>query len=516
MNQSSMSRQFNTAAAETQKSFTAAASLAIIGIKLREKKIVEILEQYVHIPQKTVKHRPIDKLIDALIAILAGAHGLVEINTRLRGDKALQAAFGREECAEQSVVQQTLDACGEEQVKRLQEAWREILRAHSQVAHHDFTQGFLIVDVDMTGMPCGPKSEYATRGYFAHERNRRGRQLGRVFVAETQEIVTDMLFAGSEQLNVGLQPLVEQAEKILDLDEERRKLTIMRIDAGGGTQINFRWFFEKGYYFIGKVYSGKYAKKVAKKVKTWYADPQNTEREYGFVEEPLEEYPASCTCIAVRYRRRNGSWKVGLLVSTISVEQILTIMKRPMSEQSSPPDLIAAYLHFYDQRGGGIESSFSGDKSGLGFLKRSKKRFAAQEMVMLLNMIAHNIVTWVRHWLLDAQEEEQPSFVSPIHRYGTLRMVRDIFHISGCVKFDQPLCTEDPSNEYPVYQQKVGAYAPTLLHRKRSTRGHAESHIAPQIVQIVLNEHNRLAVVLLQPFQRLLASCNIVVTLGET
>ncbi len=39
---------------------------------------------------------------------------------------------------------------------------------------------------------------------------------------------------------------------------------------------------------------------------------------------------------------------------------------------------------FYDQRGGGVETSFKGDKQGLGIGKRSKKRFAAQQMVMLL------------------------------------------------------------------------------------------------------------------------------------
>ena len=52
--------------------------------------------------------------------MLAGAHGIVEINTRLRADPALQAAFGRTACAEQSVVQQTLDACTDENVTQMQ------------------------------------------------------------------------------------------------------------------------------------------------------------------------------------------------------------------------------------------------------------------------------------------------------------------------------------------------------------------------------------------------------------
>ena len=56
------------------------------------------------IRQKTVKYSPVQKLMDGLITILAGAHGLSEINTRLRSDPALQRAFGRTGCAEQSVA----------------------------------------------------------------------------------------------------------------------------------------------------------------------------------------------------------------------------------------------------------------------------------------------------------------------------------------------------------------------------------------------------------------------------
>ena len=50
------------------------------------------------IAQKTVMHTPLDKVYDAVITLRAGAHGLVEINTRLRSDPVLQAAFGRTGC----------------------------------------------------------------------------------------------------------------------------------------------------------------------------------------------------------------------------------------------------------------------------------------------------------------------------------------------------------------------------------------------------------------------------------
>src|SRR5437660_10856246 len=92
------------------KQFTGCATLAAIGIKLRELKVFQPIKQSVQIAQKTIKHSPTDKLYDAFISRLPAAHGLVEINTRLRADSALPRACARTRSAEQSVVQATLDA----------------------------------------------------------------------------------------------------------------------------------------------------------------------------------------------------------------------------------------------------------------------------------------------------------------------------------------------------------------------------------------------------------------------
>ena len=78
----------NESTIATTKAFTGSASLAAIGLKLRARKVFEPIEQQVQIAQKTVKDRPSDKLYDAWISSLAGAHGLVEINTRLRAARA--------------------------------------------------------------------------------------------------------------------------------------------------------------------------------------------------------------------------------------------------------------------------------------------------------------------------------------------------------------------------------------------------------------------------------------------
>jgi hypothetical protein len=70
--------------------FTPRATLAAIGGKLHALDLLAPIEEKVRINQKMIKHEPFEKLQDALITILAGAHGLSEINTRLRADPALQ------------------------------------------------------------------------------------------------------------------------------------------------------------------------------------------------------------------------------------------------------------------------------------------------------------------------------------------------------------------------------------------------------------------------------------------
>jgi hypothetical protein len=127
----------NESISGTTDHFTGCATLAATGAKLKQLDLFGPIRAQVQIQQKTIKHTPIDKLMDAFISLLAGAHGLVEINTRLRADPGLQRAFGRAACAEQSVVQETLSACTTANVIQLHQALDEIYRAHSQSFQHD-------------------------------------------------------------------------------------------------------------------------------------------------------------------------------------------------------------------------------------------------------------------------------------------------------------------------------------------------------------------------------------------
>ena len=148
--------------------------------------------------------------------------------------------------------------------------------------------------------------------------------------------------------------------------------------------------------------------------------------------------------------------------------EVLALTQQAPVSNSDPASVRLSYVYLYDQRGGGVETSFKGDHQGLGSTKRSKKRFAAQQMVILLSSLAHNVVVWAQQWL------STPS--SPVRHYGTLRMVRDVFHVSGFLVSD------------------------ALDH----------------LVHIVLNQAAPLAPPLVDSLRELLAPAHVAISLGQT
>jgi hypothetical protein len=234
--------------ASTARLYTPRATLCALGLKVRSLKLFDTISEHVRIRQKTIRHTPLEKMQDAFIAILAGAHGLCEVNTRVRSDEALQRAFGRQSCAEQSVVQETLDRCTAENVRQMEEAVDAIFRTHSRAYRHDYKRGLLLLDLDLTGLPCGRSAERAAKGYLSGYGIRRGRQMGRVMAPAYDEVVVDRLHPGNLQLRDTLPHLVEALERTLELEEAKRRRTVLRIDAGGGSMNGINWLLRRGYH----------------------------------------------------------------------------------------------------------------------------------------------------------------------------------------------------------------------------------------------------------------------------
>ena len=433
---------------------SACASLVVIGIWFQHQKIWSQVESQVKIKQKVRAYTANEKLLDCLLNILSGGHGLYETNLRVRPDEAVQQAFGRNGCAEQSTISDTLNACTAADVTALRQAITVILRQQGECYHHEYAKEWQLLDIDMTGMPAGRQGEAVTKGYFAHTKNRRGRQLGRVLATWYDEIVVDQLYSGKRQLDGSLPELIATTETVLALDEQRRTQTILRIDGGGGDDDNLNHLLQRGYQLLVKVKNWRRAHKLATTVTHWYPDPKLPKREVGWVEVPFS-YVRPTRQIALRTRKKNGSWSYHVLIFTLTDDALYHLCRQPSPAHSTTAELLSIILDAYDRRSGGLETQNRADKQGLGLTHRNKQHFAAQEMLVLLAQLAHNLIVWSRRLLIQVD----PSF----RHFGMLRMVRDIFHIPGLILLDSDgsIHTVILNQRHPyaqIFQQAFGYF----------------------------------------------------------
>ena len=191
-------------------------------------------------------------------------------------------------------------------------------------------------------------------------------------------------------------------------------------------------------------------------------------RPAGVVPGPAPEYVREVRRVAVRCRMAKGQWKAAVLISTVDPATVRARTGQPAGSEADLAAAVLADVYFYDQRGGGVETRVKGDKQGLGITKRNKKRFEAQQMLVQLAALAHNVLVWGRDWLVPA--------APVVRQYGIHRLVRDLFGVSGAVETDD----------------------------------------TGRVCRILLNQASRLAQRCLTAFQLLLAPAQVIVILGET
>jgi hypothetical protein len=158
---------------------TSRASLCALGEYLRRHCFFAPLREQVKIPQKTVMYRPIDKVLDGLLGLLCGAKTIAQSHVTIRIDPAVQRAFGRTSCAEQSTIARTLQASTPETVAQLSRVSWYYLKRYGQTPHHRFAERLLWVDVDVTPLPIGAQAEAVSApGWGATAAKRAGKPSG--------------------------------------------------------------------------------------------------------------------------------------------------------------------------------------------------------------------------------------------------------------------------------------------------------------------------------------------------
>jgi hypothetical protein len=168
-------------------------------------------------------------------------------------------------------------------------------------------------------------------------------------------------------------------ERLLSLTPAQRRRIVLRLDGGFGTDTNLNWALWQGYHVLVKGYSGKRAKAFARLVTCWQ-ELRPGERWIAPAPVPLRYYRRTQTAV-VKWKTEQGTYRHSLLTTSL---------------REYPLGALAAV---YDDRAA-IEAEIKADKGGLHLHRRRKRRLAAQEALVLLTDLAHNLLAWTQSWML--------------------------------------------------------------------------------------------------------------------
>jgi len=210
----------------------------------------------------------------------------------------------------------------------------------------------------------------------------------------------------------------------LDLAAKRRKRIAWRLDAGFGTFENFQWLLERQYHVLGKGFSSNCAHALAQQIPRWY-----------------------------RFKDR---WLARAPCPFETDRQVRTWLLRRQEKDRFIYNYYITSLHFpslaaatrtYQQRGGAEIEQFRNDKQGLHLSLRRKRTFNAQQGLVLLTDLAHNL-------LADFYTEALQDTI--FNDFGLKRIVRDLLAIPGYLSWSAP-------NELHIGLQRSHPYAEALL-----------------------------------------------------
>jgi hypothetical protein len=388
---------------------TGRASLCALGEYLRRHCFFAPLREQVQLSQKTVRYRPIEKVLDGLLGILCGAKTISQSNVTIRIEPAVQRAFGRTGCAEQSTIARTLQASTAATVDQLSRVSWYYLKRYGQTPHHRFAEHLLWIDVDVTPLPIGAAAEGSERTWMGRYRSKTGRKTLRFTASAYREILHETLLRGKASAVPALKTALSEVETHLGWSRERRQRIVLRLDGGFGTTEVLNWLLSRGYHVVAKISHSGRVGKLRQSLGPWQPT-SSPGREIAAVLHP-HRFCRSTRQWVIRTPKEKGGYQYAVLVTTLTDLEPL------------------ALADAYDGRAM-IEATFCQDKQALGLVTRRQRRWEAQQMVLLLARLAHHLLLWGKQWL-----SRVPSTRRRLQGYGLVRLLRDVWAVPGVIRW---------------------------------------------------------------------------------
>jgi hypothetical protein len=264
---------------------TSRASLCALGEYLRRHCVFAPLREQGQIPQKMVRYRPVEKVLDGLLGILCGAKTIAQSHGTIRVDPAVQRACGRTGCAEQSTIARPLQACTAETVAQLSRVSWSYRKRSGQTPHHRYAERLLWVDVDVTPLPMGAPAEGSERPWMGRKRSKTGRKVLRWTASEYRAMLHETLLRGKASAVPALKAALGELETRRGWTRERRQRIVLRLDGGLGTTEVLHWLLSRGSQVVAKSSHSGRVQKLRQTIGPWQP-PSRPGRESAAVLHP--------------------------------------------------------------------------------------------------------------------------------------------------------------------------------------------------------------------------------------
>ena len=141
------------------------APVAVLMAYYEAQKVFEPLQSVASTAQKG-DFTLTEKLEQVVWSMLTGCQYISVVNTKLRPERRLAQVKRIDHFAEQSTLAIALNELTQMNLAQLEASVRQISHRCSRTRQHDW-RGFLMLDFDLSGLPCGKQAEGSKKGYFS-------------------------------------------------------------------------------------------------------------------------------------------------------------------------------------------------------------------------------------------------------------------------------------------------------------------------------------------------------------
>jgi hypothetical protein len=256
-----------------------------------------------------------------------------------------------------------------------------------------------------------------------------------VHAPQYHETLFSRLYPGNRESHTTYVPVLQALTTFLGFTEAQKARTILRSDAGFGSDSNVNTALLDHWQVVTKSSGGRRPAAVIRQIPdTAWLELRPDDRWVAVAPAPVQ-LVRPVQWLALRWRAQRGNLKQALVVCSVDTWSSAEI------------------IHYYDDRGA-CETEIQADKGGLQMGRRRKKVATAQEVLILLTDVAHNLLAWTTPWMF-------PS--GPLAQMGATQMIQDVLSMPGRLIFERRQLVEVQLNQLHPYATEVAEGLVRLL-----------------------------------------------------